>query len=382
MVSSVDPEQPKFHTPVPDLESLILRPGHPRSFKDYSTGDEPVLNLSVVTFKDATLVSFTAPHCAWDMAGCKEIVEAWRCVLNGREHDIKPVASFTRDPLLEVAELAEEQKEDYLQEKYFYSTWSWGAYVARILWEGLRGWNKPTPVAISIPPSYMSALREEALATQGSGSEAPVPFLSDGDILTAWTTRLCAGAVSNSPRTITLLNVLDVRGRLPTIFGTSETYLQNCIMALHASLSSTDLPTESNRLGAMAGAVRRAIIDLATPAQVALQGRAMRKAIAETGNMPLYGDSSSYSIITSNWTSAGHFKADFGAAAAADGNAAGRAKVVMPVKVHGTSINLPPVVTCWHILGKDAEGNYWVSGSVRGVTKEMMMAEIAKSRKA
>ncbi|KAK6208255.1 hypothetical protein LQW54_007037 [Pestalotiopsis sp. IQ-011] len=371
LVTSPDPERPKFHAPVTEVEPLCLRPGNPRSFKDYSTSDKPVLNLFVVTFLDATMVSLSWPHCAWDMSAQKEIMDAWRCVLDGREDEIKPAADLSCDILLETAAKAEEQSEAFILQEHICRGWRFGVYLMRVIWESLWGWNAPVPIVLSVPPSYMRSLRDEALASRKSENGSADAFLSDGDILTAWTARLSAGAVRTAPgRTVTVLSVFDVRGRLPAVYDVSKAYLQNCVMALHTRMSAGELATDSNRLGTLADAVRQSITEQTTPAQVALHGRVMKEAIENTGNMPLYGDQSSYTIIMSNWTSAGLLKGDFKSVAK---NGRG-----VPVRVHGTALNLPPVVSCWHILGKDQTGTYWVIGRPRGVTKEMMMKEFGK----
>lgn len=351
---------------VTEVMSLCLRPGSPQCFRDYSTADMPVLNVFVVTFSDATLVTITWPHCAWDMASQKEIMEAWRCVLDGREDEINPAADLSSDILLQTAAKAEEQNEKFLLQDLICKGWKFLVYLSRIIWESLWGWNSPVPIVLSVPPMYLSKLRDEAIA--GLDAQKQGTFLSDGDILTAWVIRLSSGAVSSAPsRTITLLNVFDVRGRMPIIYSASKAYLQNCIMALHTRLSPVDLPASKKQLGTLAAEVRRSIVEQTTPAQVALHGRVMKEAIEKTGNMPLYGDESSYTVISSNWASAGLLQRDFKAASK---NGRG-----VPVRVYGTALNLPPVVSCWHILGKDQEGNYWISGRPRGVTEEMMKKE-------
>ncbi|KAF3021629.1 hypothetical protein E8E14_014080 [Neopestalotiopsis sp. 37M] len=375
LLSKPGPEHPEFHTPVADVLPLCLRPGNPRSSQDYLTSDEPVLSLFVVSFLDATLVSLTWPHCAWDMSAQKEIMDAWRCVLDSREDEIKPAANLVPDILLETAaKAAEHNNEAFLLQNHICQGWKFFAYLTRIIWESLWGWNNPTPIVLSVPPAYLRSLREEAVASgsreeeTGEVSGAAATFLSDGDILTAWTARLSAGAVASAPsRSVTLLSVFDVRGRLPAVYDASRAYLQNCVLALHTRMSPGDLPAGAKRLGVLAGAVRASIVAQTTPVQVALHGRIMKEAIERTGNMPLYGDQSSYTMIMSNWTGAGHFGGDF-AAAARNGRG-------VPVRVHGTALNLPPVVSCWHILGKDQADNYWVIGRPRGVTKEMMLKE-------
>jgi hypothetical protein len=397
LTSAANHASPQFHAPAVELLPLTLRPGNPRNFKDYSSGDSPALNLYVVTFTNATLVSFSWPHCAWDMSAQKEIIAGWRCVLEDREDEIKTVVDTGRDALLQTAELAESQEQqEFVLQKHLMKPGlkSW-LYVARILFEGLKGWNKPRPVVLSVSSAYMKVLREEALATRPgaqrengelstkeSKSAAPVPFLSDGDILTAWTARLCARAVRRSPRrTVTLLSVFDVRGRAPTVFSKTEAYLQNCVLALHAPLTGQDL-TDRGRLGVVAAAMRQAIAEQTPTEQVALHARVMRESLKRVGDMPMFGDSSSYAIIMSSWASAGLFKVDFGKAlktapsVTEDDNTEPVSST--PVRVHGTVLNLPPVATCWHIVGKDTAGTYWIIGQPRGINLEALKEEFGK----
>lgn len=140
LLSKPGPEHPEFHTPVADVLPLCLRPGNPRSSKDYLTSDEPVLSLFVVSFLDATLVSLTWPHCAWDMSSQKEIMDAWRCVLDGREDEIKPAANLVPDILLETAaKAAEHNNEAFLLQDHICQGWKLFVYLTRIIWESLWG---------------------------------------------------------------------------------------------------------------------------------------------------------------------------------------------------------------------------------------------------
>lgn len=49
-----------------DLGSLVSRPGDPRTLDDYLHSDRPVLGLHIVSFTDATIVTFSWPHVLFD----------------------------------------------------------------------------------------------------------------------------------------------------------------------------------------------------------------------------------------------------------------------------------------------------------------------------
>lgn len=160
-----------------------------------------------------------------------------------------------------------------------------------------------------------------------------------------------------------------VRGRIPAVFRATEVYVQTCIMALHVRLSSVDLEPASKRLGVMVGVVCRGILRSDDTGAV-LHTRVMREAIERIGNSPLHNDQRSYLTGISSSATVGHFGVYIvhlsAAKAGAGGTKQGAGK---PVKVHETSLNLAPVVTYWHILGKDAAGNYWVMMKPRGLER-------------
>lgn len=99
--------------------------------------------------------------------------------------------------------------------------------------------------------------------------------------------------------------------------------------------------------------------------------------VQQTGNLPAYGKSDSYTIIISNWDKSKFFEMDFsGAIVQGRGRKDTSNSFGRPVRVHGWPFGFPSVLTCWCVLGKDSNGNFWVTGTPRGLTTDMINREI------
>ncbi|KZV94856.1 hypothetical protein EXIGLDRAFT_766731 [Exidia glandulosa HHB12029] len=64
--------------------------------------DDPILQASVVVFRDVTLISLSVPHILTDAMGFKNIFSAWCTVLAGRKETVPPLLDFDVDPLRDV----------------------------------------------------------------------------------------------------------------------------------------------------------------------------------------------------------------------------------------------------------------------------------------
>lgn len=138
----------------------------------------------------------------------------------------------------------------------------------------------------------------------------------------------------------------------------SRPYLSNAIGWLVSTFSSpSDIVASS--LGTLAMRVRATVTQQATRAQV----EAYMALVRAYGSLRMFfGDAGMHLIVFSSWVRAGLFEVDFGGAVAAGGTGMGTARrKCCPVYIqqeHG------PVhfLEAFFILGRDGEGNYWVSG--------------------
>ncbi|KAG4222288.1 hypothetical protein PC116_g29237 [Phytophthora cactorum] len=114
-------------------------------------------------------------------------------------------------------------------------------------------------------------------------------------------------------------------------------------------------------------AVRRSIAEQGTRAQVEARA-AIDLAAGKRGKTALFGDPAMVPMMISNWSKAKFFDTDFSAAVVRPGadpekraNKTGRPSYIQPNGL----MNGMPTRNSFPIVGKDAAGNYWLSGTLR-----------------
>lgn len=200
----------------PDIFENLFRPnGAPTKLDDYLNSNIPQMGLHVVSFLDKTLVTVYFPHTLMDGMSMAPFLDAWILALQGRESEIeRPSAPEGREPF-----------DDPL---YEFSTQPTAKHVLashQMSIAGLAGWMLRNVSSfftglenrmVCVPASTMTRLHEEAIldsAADRTGDEPP-PFLSDGDLLCAWWTKLLlatAGVPPNPNKTTVLNNAYSLR---------------------------------------------------------------------------------------------------------------------------------------------------------------------------
>ncbi|RYP60097.1 hypothetical protein DL769_008281 [Monosporascus sp. CRB-8-3] len=345
--------------------SLMRREDGPTEITDYYARDEPQLSLHVVSFEDATLVSLTWPHTLLDAMGHHELLTAWTAVLEGRDGDVKPLHGVDHDPL---ATYGSEPREPYVLADKRMSKAQRVLFLFRYVYELLR--YRGEERMICVPAAYVENLRARAVSdlVVARGDAAEKPFVSEGDVLSAWAVRALTRAVlpPTSNKTIMILNAFGLRwaladDRLPR----DKAYVSNAVAAVYTYLSAKDLLTKP--LGYVAGAVRQAIVEQGTPAQLETRRFLDREAIEKSGWPALYGDGWINMLIVSNWSKGRFFETDFSAAVVREGGSAARtSKVGRPSYIQNCkymkNFNSRGTIP---VVGKDGAGNYWLQSTAR-----------------
>ncbi|ORY67194.1 uncharacterized protein BCR38DRAFT_509887 [Pseudomassariella vexata] len=193
-------------------------------------------------------------------------------------------------------------------------------YGLRNLWELLS--TSETKI-VCIPASFLAELRETCLADLKNDDDdgSDPPFLSDGDIICAWWTRLAISHLPfDSQRTVALNNAYSLRKTLeadllPSIDKCCG-YLSNAVGFLTVLLPVHSI--KSRPLGHLAKQVRRSIEEQGTRAQVEASMHMWR---GSWGTLPpFFGDPGMHQITISNWSKASLFETDFSAAVVAAGS--------------------------------------------------------------
>jgi hypothetical protein len=345
---------------------------------DWIYTDKAQLGLHIVNFDDTTLVTLTWLHTLLDAMGRQALLRAWQAVLEGRDDDVPEFWGYDFDPLekLGVPQADEDNpsnehigaKKQETESKNPISTPP-SPYNGRI---------------ICIPPAYLERLRAEALGDLSSldssqvtyntsNPSSPTPFLSDGDILCAWLTRLIitsnTSLLSSPQRPLVLINVLGMRDVLSTASGGYETlipkgkaYIGNCVTGIVSPMAVgqvVDMP-----LGHVAARLRKDVVQQSSREAVEAGQRAQKQSQQSQQSQDVTTDVTSPSLVViSNWTKAKLFETDFSAAIVEregmDGLVKGRGKPAY-INVYGTDTRGMLGSGIGNCVGRDGEGNYWV----------------------
>ncbi|KAJ1323668.1 trichothecene 3-O-acetyltransferase [Microdochium nivale] len=395
--------------------------GAPASVDDYIRADAAPLGLRVTSFLDATLVAVTWSHALMDGIAFQRMMEAWCLVLAGREGEVTAVGSPFGDPLRTLWEdtsdhdeggsmednndddggaiarkqaLAMIPAERYVWADKLLTGWRFVIFAIQMVWTMI--WqSRVTNRTLVLPAAFMAELRDEA----AQSLPGDTTFVSDGDIICAWFTRLLVHAHGwHGP--VTQLNVVDVRGRVPGVFDKEAVYLSNMTCPAFTFLHARDLRSHDSQLslGAVASLIRSSIASQITAAQVLAVFRLSMPSAVKSNRPPIFGEPTSRLAIVSNWAKARFIlDTDFSPALVASSRKQqqladdqgllparpppGRMTYEFTGQVVQTAIIRDTAV----IVGKDHAGNYWLSlylaeAVVDAAGREVERAELARDR--
>ncbi|KAK7409049.1 hypothetical protein QQX98_008753 [Neonectria punicea] len=340
-----------------NLLCLMHSEGSPRKLDDYINADIPQLGLHTVSFNNATVVSIYWPHTAFDAMGKSALMKAWSLVLQGRQDEILPLCGVDSDPL---EEIGRHPTEVHKLADHQLSALGMVRYGLNHLVEfGFRG--NETRV-VFVPAAFLKGLRDEAIrelsVDNTNGEEL---FLSEGDVLCAWSTRIAiAHLPPDSDTNVVLFNAYSLRSTLnKDLLPANTSYLSNATGFIHVPLTIKEINTKP--VSYIASRIRQCISEYGTREQIKAFMAMVRESRLRT---PLFfGDSSMHMVTYSNWTKAELFETDFSAAVVkADdslkltGHLPGKPTYIQNCQYGLTLPNAFP------IIGKDSQGNYWMSG--------------------
>ncbi|PKS13036.1 hypothetical protein jhhlp_000377 [Lomentospora prolificans] len=349
-------------------ELMRRKEGSPSHIDDYLTQDRPQLGLHVTSFTDATLVCISWPHTFWDAMGRREFLLAWTATLAGQEDKVLPLNGFDASPL---TGFCDNPKEEYKLLPKRLSIPQMIVFGLRLWFESFW-WTQEETRVVCIPASYIQQTKAQAVvelkeAAAAAGQPTEGIFLSDGDILSAWGTKLLTKHIPiGQKQTICILNAFGWRELLaPDILPRSKAYLANASSAVFTYLRGNDVA--SHPISYSAGLVRQSLQELGTRAQLEASVKLNREAMRATGHPPLYGDATMQLIVVSNWSKAKFFEMDFspaivpGTPSAKGGEPVGKPSYIQVCGIsNGFSLR-----NAFQVSGKDRDGNYWLSVTLR-----------------
>ncbi|KAF9872890.1 lysr family regulatory protein [Colletotrichum karsti] len=409
-------EVPSIQPGVVNFYTLGARAGAPMTLDDLLSSDEPQIHLHIHTFTDATVVGLLFSHVLFGASGMQSLVTNWSLVMAGRENEVSALHGARKDILDDVGVDTDPEKEALLIDRRQLKGIRHLRFNIRFLWDM---WRRPEIESkiLCLPQKFVADLRNRAMADlhamdeKGLGTEE-APFVSEGDVLTAWWTRLVCSA-RGGKRSVTVFNAVDITGRLKTVFAPGKTYVQNFAVGTWTVLSSAEVVKAP--LGYVARCFRYDIQTQTTPLQIMAFMRRLRGR-GRCGDQPVYGKADSMLIIFTNWSRCKFFECiDFAPAVipqikpAAEGQTDTGADGEITSAGHGdpekAAVNAnatevlprpPPGKVSYHhslartrsvlsrnvftILGKDLQGNIWVSALGHPECWEHLEKAIAASK--
>ena len=167
-----------------EFNSLAREPNTPSRLADYVYTDAPQISIHIITFSDATLVSFTWPHYLTDAMGVAAIFHAWSLVLNDEEDRVPDLIGLDAN-LLNFEDSSETEQYSLADRQLtglalaIFNI----RYVHELFWER---WIKEEQGCLCIPAAVFASIKDAEL-TEIDPSKT---VLSDGDVLVVWFTKL------------------------------------------------------------------------------------------------------------------------------------------------------------------------------------------------
>jgi hypothetical protein len=373
--------------------------------EDWIHTDKAQLSLHILNFDDATLVTITSLHTLLDVMGRNALLRAWAAVLDGREKDVPDFVGYDTDPLNELGKVRSEKSQDkneLREEKYILKDkkvrgLGMFRFLFNFIWELIKYPVEEGRMMI-MPASFFEKLKAQAFQdletldpqlltfTNDKHPTRPPsklkPFLSDGDIISAWQTRLMAtvnpSITTSSPaRLISIMNLFGMRDLLRTSSPPYATLLpparqgaliNNCTTAIISLFTVQEFLTLP--LGHIAARIRADIVKQGTRGQIEAQQRLMRESGSD---LPLYGSGNMAMSVMTNWSKAKLFETDFSAAIVkeareenVDGSDRtrfrGRPRHIHPSVTTAKGFMVRGGATC---VGRDGQGDWWLGSLMR-----------------
>lgn len=358
----------------------------PVNLSDYLTSDRPQLGLRVVSFADATVVVVHWMHIAMDAMALSSVLQAWRLVLEGKDggehHDEVPEPLPANEESYPLRDYGMAPKQRHVLQDVHLKMSGMLGWAVRNIW-GIVFGRKECAV-LCVPGPFWRELREKAIAElndsraeNGQEEKGGETWVSEGDVLLAWFTRLALSHYPPATRTaVNIQQVVNLRDRLPCLFpdDPGRPFLGNALTFMIQLMPVSDVLSSS--VGKVAGKVRRALRTQTTPEQCEALAALVRQDRTNKAP-PFFGESGMHLLMYTNWTKAGLFETDLGAAVKGGGGKGEEEEEGVKKDDEGASrkekrkVALPRYVQSnqepYHfpdgiiVVGKDAHESYWIS---------------------
>ncbi|KAK2008698.1 hypothetical protein LZ32DRAFT_507953, partial [Colletotrichum eremochloae] len=366
---------------IPDnVRGFLHGPHTSTSLDDYVMRDIPLINLHVINYADATLVTLTWPHALTDGMGYIGIVRNWCKVLAGLKDEIEDMGGLQEDPLAVVGADNGPEKEPYDLDHKRLRGFSLFAFSIR----SLVSWILTPKIhhkGIFIPGALFAHVKQQASEQQEAifkDDPNEKPFISNGDILCSWLVRLiCSKTFVLSNRSVVLMSAVDIRSRLRKLFKPRTIYAQNLLTFSYTFVPLGDVLMSP--LSRFARQVRESLMRQTSESQIYAAVRRNLQAISKTGRMPLYADPDSILVVLSNLAKLSwHDVFNFKPAVVKKGPDSKVDTMGLPVWQFGCSESKDTYATSIMLHGADLNGNFWAEATLPGPVWKSVQEQLSQ----
>ncbi|KAK9772522.1 putative Acyltransferase [Seiridium cardinale] len=240
--------------------------------------------------------------------GQRTLLDAWTLMLRGQVDEVaRPIGGTTNDPD-PLEKLGAGPTEPYKLANIQLYMFGLAKYAIRNLISFCRAQENHI---VCVPAAFLARLHQTALIDLAASNNGIKPFLTEGDVLAAWWTRMATSHLKMGPQKRVLIsNVYSYAqavGSRPTSSG-KTLYRMPRFINVHSSLQGVF----EQPLGNLALSVRQALEQLGSRSQIDAYAALWRQSWGRLP--PLFGDPGMHMITISNWAKARLFNTDFSAA--------------------------------------------------------------------
>ncbi|KAJ5270573.1 hypothetical protein N7497_008657 [Penicillium chrysogenum] len=365
-----------------DLDNLLFTPDSPKRLEDWICADRPQLDIRLVTFQDATLLKLAWLHTFMDASGRASLLNAWTAVLRGCEDEVPAFCGFLQDPLADLD--AQPLMEWFVRSRWMLMILQWIGpllLVIRWMWEMIP-YPKHEFRMVCIPGSVVTQMRESAMQELSVGDDGTgkTPFVSESDVLVAWWAQCIIRSIRPSLQTpITILNIFNIRPVFPKHFPGGTAYIGNAWLTAHTILSSAQMLERP--VSYLASKLRHSLLEQRSKDYIMAYAAAQKKGMDKAGGTLASAMGLSNMLIhCSNWHQARFFNVDFSSAVVGPVDEKARSVGKPSLIVPNTTYRWPMLINTGSVIGKDADGNWWLTWHLKRETWrniEKQLAEIS-----
>ena len=357
----------------PEFTQYAIQPDGPKTIEEYVKRGLPQLGLRITSFKDATVVGLTWPHTVMDGAGKKELMSAWSLTLAGREQDIPKMFGANNDVAWDIAgQYADDEIDKCVVEGMLLKGMSRCGFISRFIWRAVT-YPKADMRLFYLPKYLVIQWQQDAINLLPEDPEiGKQPFLSDGDIITAWIIKTVA-ATEPKRSSFVLAGALNARYRVRHLQQAKGIHMQNLLSLYYARFPEDLAASTMAQIGL---AHRHQVAEQATEHQLIRYFMTRRKQVEGHKNddkLPLYGHQSDVLIMCNNLSKIGITSAaDFSPAVLPheDGSRSPGTAVYYHFQSYG---HVPR--NSFVIFNKDNSG-YWIRANVSQRTWDKIMDDV------